>query len=88
MRSGLVARDGAAGVEGEPGGGFGAPAQLPRAADGLDGGNPCTGSMVLGAAAVVTVCDGVETIGGKGANGWLTYGDDGEDGQHLRRSAW
>ena len=82
-RSELHAGDGAAGVEGEPGGGAGAPERAMDGVDGVDGGNACGANVIPGGAAVVSVCDGVETIGGKGGNGRVTYGDDGEDGQPI-----
>ncbi|HSN99476.1 MAG TPA: hypothetical protein VLS89_14370 [Candidatus Nanopelagicales bacterium] len=83
QRCELVARDGAEGAEGEPGGGPGAPPQAQAGADGLPGSNACGADVILGGAAVVTSCDGVESIGGKGGNGRATYGDDGEDGQPV-----
>ena len=82
-RSELVAGNGAAGAAGEQGGGPGAPFQLPKGADGLPGGDACDANSVPDGASVVTVCDGVESVGGKGGNGRLTYGDDGEDGQPV-----
>ncbi|HSN98811.1 MAG TPA: hypothetical protein VLS89_11020 [Candidatus Nanopelagicales bacterium] len=82
-RSELYAGDGAAGAEGERGGGADAPERAADGVDGIDGGNACGASVIPGAAAVVSVCDGVETIGGKGGNGRVTYGEDGEDGQPI-----
>jgi len=79
-RSELVAGDGAAGAAGEKGGGPDAPLQPSKSADGLPGGNACDANLVPGGAAVATVCDGVESIGGKGGDGHVTYGEDGQDG--------
>ncbi|HSO00571.1 MAG TPA: hypothetical protein VLS89_19900 [Candidatus Nanopelagicales bacterium] len=82
-RTKIIAGDGAAGAEGAPGGGVGAPAQAASGAAGLPGADACTSNVVLGGMPVATVCDSVETRGGKGGNGRVTYGEDGEDGQPI-----
>lgn len=83
LRSELITGNGAPGAEGEQGGGAGAPPQAPGGADGLPGADACEASVNLGGAPVVTLCEGIETFGGKGGNGRVTYGDDGDDGQPI-----
>jgi len=83
IRSELAAGNGAAGADGAQGGGPGAPYQLPKGADGLPGGDACDANTVPGGAAVVTACEGVDSISGKGGDGHTTYGADGQDGQPV-----
>ena len=80
LRCELIAGDGAAGAEGERGGGPDAPAKLPRGTDGSPGSKPCESDVSLGGAPVVTVCEGLVSTGGKGGDGHVTFGEDGEDG--------
>jgi len=82
-RSELAAGNGAAGAAGEQGGGPGAPYQLEPGADGLPGDDACTANVVPGGASVVMMCGDVASIGGKGGDGRVIYGQDGEDGQPV-----
>lgn len=83
LRCELIAGNGAPGAEGERGGGPDEPEQLPSGADGLPGGMACQSAVNPGGAAVVNVCGDVDSIGGKGGDGQITYGADGEDGQPV-----
>jgi len=81
VRGELVAGNGAPGADGEQGGGSGAPLAVANGAVGLPGADACGGDVVLGGAPVVTVCDGIESVSGKGGDGHMTYGEDGGDGE-------
>jgi len=86
LRSELAAGDGAPGVDGEQGGGSGALLTAEDGATGLPGADACGGDVVPGGASVVTECDGVESIGGKGGDGHMAYGTAGEHGQPMPAS--
>jgi len=77
LRSQIVAGNGAPGANGRDGGSASAMAGTP----GASGGSACSADVVPGGMAVVTRCEGLETIGGKGGTGNITSGGDGQDGQ-------
>ncbi|WP_437765502.1 PGRS family protein [Sorangium sp. So ce281] len=91
-RSELVAGNGADGAPGVPGAEPAAPDDpVPAAqagATGSDGANACSDldgspgpdAMLLGGAAVENACDGESSVGGKGGDGTIASGLDGETG--------
>lgn len=86
VRGELVSGDGAPGADGEQGGGSGAPLAAANGAPGLPGADACGGDIVPGGPSVATVCDGIESISGKGGDGHMTYGEDGGDGEPMPAS--
>ena len=76
-RSELVAGDGADGESGE----WGDEMPAKGGAPGNWGATACSADSVPGAPPVITVCGGVQTLGGKGGDGNAALGGSGNDGQ-------
>lgn len=75
VRTSLVASDAAAGEDGEP-----YEKSAAAGEPGMPGKDACTTAIVLGGAAVVAVCPGGESSGGRGGDGGPFVGTDGKDG--------
>lgn len=77
LRSQIVSGAGAPGLDGEDGGNEPAQGGIP----GTSGADACLFNVALGGAPVESVCGDFTSVGGKGGDGHITFGDSGVNGQ-------